>query len=95
MFYCQIVSKVTANTEEGKRSVFIFGRYSVRIEIEISAVLPENFRFNDVNNQPDATTFSSINLFNSALHVSGDKFAHPQEHFLTVYTAFGTMSCNF
>ena len=30
-------------------------------------------------------------LFNSALHVSGDKFAHPQEHFLTVYTAFGTL----
>ena len=44
---------------------------------------------NDVNNQ-DATTFSFINLFNSALHVSGDKFAHPQEHFLIVYTAFGT-----
>ena len=30
-------------------------------------------------------------LFKSALHVSGDKLAHPQEHFLTVYTAFGTM----
>ena len=35
--------------------------------------------------------FSFINLFKSALHVSGDKFAHPQEHFLTVYTAFSTM----
>ena len=45
----------------------------------------------DVNNQEDATTFSFINLFNSALHVSGDKFALHQEHFLTVYTAFGTM----
>jgi len=32
-----------------------------------------------------------IDLFKSALHVSGDKLAHPQEHFLTVYTAFGTM----
>jgi hypothetical protein len=32
-----------------------------------------------------------IDLFKSAVHVSGDKFAHPQEHFLTVYTAFGTM----
>ena len=41
---------------------------------------------NDVNNQQDATNFSFINIFNSALHVSGDKFAHPQEHFLTVYT---------
>ena len=46
--------------------------------------------YNDVNNQ-DATTFSFINLFNSAQRVSGDKFAHPQEHFLIVYTAFGTM----
>jgi len=27
-----------------------------------------------------------IDLFKSALHVSGDKLAHPQEHFLTVYT---------
>ena len=47
--------------------------------------------YNDVNNQQYATTFSFINLFTSALHVSGDKFAHPQEHFLTVYTDFGTM----
>ena len=50
-----------------------------------------NSRHNNVNNQQDATTFSFINHFNSALHVSGDKFAHPQEHFLTVYTGFGTM----
>ena len=28
-------------------------------------------------------------LFNSAPHVSGEKFSHPQEHFSTVYTAFG------
>jgi len=35
-----------------------------------------------------------LNLFKSAQHVSGDKFAHPQEYFLTVYTAFGTMHCN-
>jgi len=32
-----------------------------------------------------------IDLFVSAVHVSGDKLAHPQEHFLTIYTAFGTM----
>ena len=44
------------------------------------------FYYNDVNNQQDATTFSFIILFNSALHVSGDKFAHLQEHVLTVYT---------
>jgi len=33
--------------------------------------------------------FSFMNLFNSALHVPGDKFAHTQELFLTLYTAFG------
>jgi len=32
-----------------------------------------------------------IDLLKSVLRVSGDKFAHPQEQFLTVYTAFGTM----
>ena len=41
-------------------------------------------QYNNVNKQQDATTFWFINLFKSALHVSGDKFAHPQEHFLTV-----------
>ena len=35
--------------------------------------------------------FRLLLFFKSALHVSGDKFAHPQEHFLTIYTAFGTM----
>ena len=50
------------------------------------------WNYNNVNNQQDAITFSFINLFNSALHVSGDKFAHPQEQFLTVYIAFGTMN---
>ena len=47
--------------------------------------------YNDVNNQQCATTFSFISLFNSSLHVSDDKFAHPQEPFLIVYTTFGTM----
>ena len=32
-------------------------------------------------NQQDATSFPFINLFKSALQVSGDKFFHPQEHF--------------
>ena len=27
-----------------------------------------------------------VNLFKSALHVSGDKFAHPQGHFVTIYS---------
>ena len=35
--------------------------------------------------------FLFIDLFKSALHDLGDKLAHHQEHFLTVYTAFGTM----
>jgi hypothetical protein len=39
------------------------------------------FHYNDVSNQQDATSFSFICLFKSALPVSGDKFAHPQEHF--------------
>jgi hypothetical protein len=34
--------------------------------------------------------FRFIDPFKSALHVSGDNFAHPQEH-LTVFTAFGMM----
>jgi len=32
-----------------------------------------------------------IDLFKSALHISGDKLAHPLEHFLAVCTALGTM----
>jgi hypothetical protein len=50
----------------------------------MSLPLAEYFReqsYGDVNNQQDATTFSLINLFKSAEYVSGDKFAHPQEHF--------------
>jgi len=35
--------------------------------------------------------FRLLIFFKSALHVSGDKFANPQEHFLIVYTYFGTM----
>jgi len=33
-----------------------------------------------------------IDLFESAVHVSGDKLAHLQEHFLILYTAFGEMN---
>ena len=43
----------------------------------------------------NATTFSFINLVKSAQHVSGDKFAHPQEHFLALYKSFGTMHYNY
>ena len=38
-------------------------------------------------NQQEATFFRLL-FFNSALHVSGDKFAHHQEHFLTVYRLY-------
>jgi len=30
--------------------------------------------------------FHLLIFFNTSLHVSGDKFAHPQAHYLTVYT---------
>ena len=30
-------------------------------------------------------------LFKSVVHVSGEKLTHSQEHFLAVYTAFGTI----
>ena len=58
---------------------------------ELEVCVTVHHQYNEVSNQRDAKTFSFVNLFNSALHVSGDKFAHPQELFLTVYTAFGTM----
>jgi hypothetical protein len=44
--------------------------------------------FYGVNNQQDATSLSFINLFNSALHVSGDKFAHPQENIFDYIYSF-------
>ena len=40
------------------------------------------------HNQQDATTFSFINLFKSAQHVSGNKLAHPQEHFFNCIDSF-------
>ena len=71
--------------------LFTWIRYS---DMKLSG-LAKREKYNDVNNQQDATTFSFINLFKSALHVSGDRFAHPQDQFLTVYTAFGTMHRHF
>ena len=47
---------------------------------DIDVCVTVHHQYNDVNNQQDATTFSFMNLFKSALHVSGDKFVHPQEH---------------
>ena len=44
-------------------------------------------QYNDVSNQQYATTFPFIKIYKSALHVSGDKFSHPQEHFC-LYTQF-------
>ena len=38
------------------------------------SILQIMLEYDDVNNQQNATTFSFINLFNSALHVLGDKF---------------------
>ena len=38
-------------------------------------------QYNDVNNQQVTVTFFVYDIFKSTLHVSGDKFAHRQEHF--------------
>ena len=87
-----VLSFITSITE----FVLLFPPYFTVISAKMSGqtesafVAEHNFVYNNVNNQQAATTFSFINLFNSALHVSGDKFAQPQEHFLTIYTAFGT-----
>ena len=42
----------------------------------------------NLRNEQDATIFSFINLFKSALHVSGDKFVHPLEHFFDCIYSF-------
>ena len=55
---------------------------------KFSLVHLQSMCYSDENNQQDATNFSFINLFKSAQHVSGDKFAHPQEHFLTIYSVW-------
>jgi hypothetical protein len=52
-------------------------------------IVTVHHQYNDVSNQQYATTFPFINLFKSALHVSGDKFSQLQEHFLSVYTDKG------
>jgi len=48
-----------------------------------------NGDYNYENNQEDAL-YGLIYYFNSALHVSGDVFAHRQEH-LTVFTVSGSV----
>ena len=53
---------------------------------ELDDCVTVHHQYNDVNNQQDAKNVSFINLFKSAQHVSGDKFAHSQEHFLIAYT---------
>jgi len=60
----------------------------------LSCVTEDAGIYNDVSNQQDVTTFSFIDLFKLAQNVSGDIFAHLQEHFLSLYTAFVTMHCN-
>ena len=64
-------------------SKLFFKNFNLFFELEFGMTV--HHQYNDVSNQQDATTFSFINLFKSALHVSGDKFTHPQEHSLTVY----------
>ena len=45
-----------------------------------------NIRYNDTSNQQDAAKFVFIDSFKLALHVSGDSFAHLQEHFDCIYS---------
>jgi len=54
----------------------------------------KNMQYNYENNQQDAL-YRLIYYSKSALHVSGDAFAHRQEH-LTIFTAFGSVhpSCS-
>jgi hypothetical protein len=47
--------------------------------------------FNDISNQQDAAKFVLLILFKLALHVSGDSFAHHQEHFDCICSFLGTM----
>ena len=58
---------------------------------KLSVPLPNSHQEQRCKQPTRCNNFSFINLFKSALHVSGDKFSHPQEHLLTVYTSFGTM----
>jgi len=45
-------------------------------DIELDVCVTVQHQYSDVNNQQDAKTFSFINLFKSAQHVLGNKFAH-------------------
>ena len=90
-----IHNQIKWSLEEAENEDYVYESYAtICIHVSRFPQLQILLYFNDVSNQQDATTFSFINPFSSALHVSGDKFAHPQEHFFTVYTAFGTMHCN-
>ena len=72
------------NTNERVSFVHLRG-YLLFLLFKIVEIWNTKEEYNGVNNQRDATTFPFINLFNSALHVSGDKFAHPQEQFFWLY----------
>ena len=63
-------------------SLLLFGVYELDICVTV------RHWYNDVSNQQNATNFSFINLFKSALYVLGDKFAHHQEHFFDCIYSF-------
>ena len=86
LFHAVLLTAIQHNT-----SCFIFNKRHCHFTKTVSYSAGDMQMNNNVNNQQDATTFSFINLFNPALHFSGKKFAHPQEHFLIVYAAFDTM----
>jgi len=47
--------------------------------------------YNEVSNQKDTKMFRLLIFFKLALHVLGDRFGHPQEHFWLYTQLFGTM----
>ena len=52
---------------------------------------PSNRNLQRCKQTTNCNNFFFINLFKSVQNIAGDKFPHPQLHFLTEYTVFGTM----
>ena len=79
----------TVRTESLYKTDYVSSsKVKIRSVFELDVCLTLRHQYNDVSNQRDATTCSFINLFNSVLHVSGDKFAHPEELFFDCIYSF-------
>ena len=60
----------------------------VGTETQLDVCVTGHHQYNGVSNQQYGKTFSFITPLKSALHVSGDKFAHNQEHFFDCIYSF-------